>query len=145
MRFSDEEMANSLIELKKNASPAYGFFAALFALIPAISMYFLFAHMGGALYIMLAIPPAIVGLAARFVGRCYKVKHRLPVGFLGAVVHLVGCYLLQLNPILYLMTPVAFAISVNVSKVKLERVHIWALNQEELGKLNTDNSSQTDT
>lgn len=137
-------MISALIDLKKNAKPIYGLLAAIFALLPGTAMYFFFAEMGGILYVMLAIPPAIVGFTARFVGRCYTFKHRLPVGLVGAVVHLIGCFLLQLNPFIYLMTPVAFVIALTVAKVKLERVHIWALDQEQLGKLNTNNPSQAD-
>ncbi|ALO42768.1 hypothetical protein PP2015_2271 [Pseudoalteromonas phenolica] len=144
LRFSEDEMVSALIALRENEKPVYGFFAAFFALIPAVSMYFLFADMGGALYVMFAIPPAMVGFAARFVGRSYKFKHRLPVGFLGVFAHLVGCYLLSLNPFLYLMAPVAFVISASVAKVKLERVHIWALDQEEMGKINTNKQLNRD-
>ncbi|WP_152614540.1 hypothetical protein [Pseudoalteromonas luteoviolacea] len=138
MRFSEKEMISALIELKENEKTCLWLLCCIFFFDPAVSMYFLFAEIGGALFIMLAIPPAVVGFAARFVGRSYKLKHRLPVGCLGALVHLVGCYLLSFNPFIYLMAPVAFVISASVAKVKLERVHIWALDQEELGKINTN-------
>ncbi|KZN62236.1 hypothetical protein N473_19860 [Pseudoalteromonas luteoviolacea CPMOR-1] len=42
------------------------------------------------------------------------------------------------TPFIYLMAPLAFVISASVAKVKLERVHIWTLDQEELGKINTN-------
>jgi hypothetical protein len=43
--------------------------------------------------------------------------------------------LLGLSPLIYLLTPVAFGISMYLAKIKLEAVHIWAIKQEELGQL----------
>ena len=84
---------------------------------------------------MLVLPPAVVGLFARFTGRTYKTKHRLLIGAVGAIVHIAGCMLLGLSPLIYLLTPVAFGISMYLAKIKLEAVHIWAIKQEELGQL----------
>ena len=92
--------------------------------------------MGSVLYLMLALPPAVVGLFARFTGRTYKAKHRIIIGVVGAIVHIGGCILLGLNPLIYLLTPVAFFISMHLAKIKLGRVQLWAIKQEELGQLN---------
>jgi hypothetical protein len=144
LRFSQEEMLEALDEINKNQKPLLAFFAALVGAVPAIVLYFFFAQMGGVLYIMLALPPALVGLFARFVGRTYKAKHRISVGFVGALVHVIGCVLLEFNPLIYLLTPVAFGIAMVVSKIKLDRVHEWALDQEETGLLNTNKQINKD-
>lgn len=92
--------------------------------------------MGSVLCLMLALPPAAVGLFARFTGRTYKAKHRIIIGVVSAIVHIAGCILLGLNPLIYLLTPVAFFISMHLAKIKLGRVQLWAIKQEELGQLN---------
>lgn len=56
--------------------------------------------MGSVLYLMLALPPAVVGLFARFTGRTHKAKHRIIIGVVGAIVHIAGCILLGLNPLI---------------------------------------------
>jgi uncharacterized membrane protein HdeD (DUF308 family) len=144
LRFSKEEMLEALDEINKNQKPLLAFLAALVGAVPAIALYFFFAQMGGVLYVMLAIPPALVGVFARFVGRTYKAKHRISVGFIGALVHVIGCVLLEFNPLIYVLTPVAFGIAMVVSKIKLERVHEWALDQEATGLLNTNKPIKRD-
>ena len=144
MRFSQEEMLEALDEINKKQKPLLAFFAALVGAIPAVALYFFFAQIGGVLYVMLAIPPAIVGLFARFVGRTYKAKHRVSVGAVGVLVHIIGCVLLEFNPLIYLLTPVAFGVAMVVAKIKLERVHEWALDQESTGLLNTDKKVKAD-
>jgi VIT1/CCC1 family predicted Fe2+/Mn2+ transporter len=138
LRYSNEEMEKALAEINRNQKPVLAFFASLVGAVPAIAMYFFFAQMGGVLYLMLALPPAFVGLFGRFVGRTYKIKHRVSVGIVGAFVHIIGCLLLQFNPLIYLLTPVAFLIAMSVAKIKLERIHSLAILQADLGKLNAN-------
>lgn len=138
MRYSNEEMEGALAEINSNQKPVLAFFASLVGAVPAIAMYLFFAQMGGAIYLMLAVPPAFIGLFARFVGRTYKAKHRIPVGIVGAFVHIIGCLLLQFSPLIYLLTPVAFMIAMSVAKIKLERIHSQAILQADLGKLNVN-------
>ena len=138
MRYSNEEMENAFAEINRNQKSVLAFIASLIGAVPAIGMYFFFAQMGGVLYLMLALPPAIVGLFARFVDRTYKAKHRISVGIVGALVHVAGCLLLQFNPLIYLLTPVAFFIAMSVAKIKLEHIHGLAIIQASLGKLNAE-------
>ncbi|KAA3649536.1 MAG: hypothetical protein DWP95_02040 [Proteobacteria bacterium] len=113
-----------------------GFFAALVAAVPALAVYLFFGQMSVILVLFLALPPLMIGYAAQFVGRCYKIKHRLPIGVLGASAHIFGCVVLQVHPFYYLLTPIAFMLSVMVAKVKLKRVDIWAIEEYEMGKIN---------
>lgn len=138
MRYSKEEMERALAEINSNQKPVLAFFASLIGAMPAITMYLFFAQMGGAIYLMLVLPPAFVGLFARFVGRTYKIKHRISVGIVGASVHVIGCLLLLFNPLIYLLTPVAFVIAMSVAKIKLERIHSDAILHADLGKLNAN-------
>ncbi len=138
MRFTNEEMEAAYTEINEKADPKRAFGGALAGVIPALVLYFIFAMMGGLLWVMLALPPMVIGFFARFVGRTYKHKHRLPVGAVGAIVHVLGCFLLGLNPMAYLLAPVAFGIAMVTAKIKLYRVHIWALDMAEQGKINTD-------
>ena len=133
MKYSKEEMIAALNDINKNQKPVLAFFASIVGAIPAIALYFFFAQMGGLLYIFLALPPLIVGFFARYVGRTYKAKHRISIGVVGALVHIVGCFLLQLSPLAYLLTPVAFGIAMSVAKIKLEYIHELALDQKGLG------------
>ncbi|RVT48176.1 hypothetical protein EMM73_02470 [Rheinheimera sediminis] len=138
MRYSNEEMENALAEINRNQKPVLAFIASLIGAVPAMGMYFFFAQMGGVLYLMLALPPAFVGLFARFVGRTYKAKHRISVGIVGALVHVAGCLLLQFNPLIYLLAPVAFFIAMSVAKIKLKHIHGLAIIQANLGKLSAE-------
>lgn len=135
MRYSKEEMVKALNEINSNQKPVLGFFAALVGAVPAIAMYLFFSQAGAILYLMLALPPAIVGLFARFVGRTYKIKYRIPVGVVGALVHVAGCMLLQFSPLVYFLTPVAFLIAMSVSKIKVGHIHSLAMIQYDLGNL----------
>ncbi len=94
--------------------------------------------MGGAFYIMLALPPLMVGFAAKFIGRTYSMKHRMAVGLVGVLVHILGCYLLQVSPIIYILAPVAFAIAFTAARVKLEPIQSHALASAKFGKIGTD-------
>jgi len=132
LRYSKEEMIAALDEINKNQKPGLAIAASLVGAIPAIAIYFFFAQMGGLLYVFLALPPAIVGFFARYVGRTYQSKHRIPVGVVGAIVHITGCILLGLNPLIYVLTPVAFGIAMSVAKIKLEYIHELALDQKGL-------------
>ncbi|MEM7422051.1 MAG: hypothetical protein AAF364_20415 [Pseudomonadota bacterium] len=136
MRFTDEEMIAALQELNAKQKPMQGLFGAIIGAFVGFVFYLFISQMGAAIIIMLAVPPASIGLFARFTGQMYSLKYRLPVGAIGALLHIFGCYMLGLTPLAYILTPVAFIIAVTLSKVKLERVHIWAISQEEIGKLN---------
>lgn len=138
MKYTTEELETSYSEIKKNANPIYAFFGALIGALPAVALYFFYGEMGGALYIMLALPPLIVGFAAKFIGRTYSIKHRLAVGIIGALVHILGCYLIQFSPIIYMLAPVAFAIAFTTAKIKLEPIQSHALASANFGKIGTN-------
>ena len=136
MRYSKEEMEAALQKLNQKQKPVFGLLGALIGAFVGFVIYMLIAEMGGAIILMLAVPPAAVGFFARFTGQMFKLKYRLPVGIIGGVLHIIGCYMLGLNPLFYLFTPVAFGIAITLSKITLERIHVLAITQQEMGKLN---------
>lgn len=135
MRFSIEEMEAAFTEINEHANPLLAFLGALSGSLPAIMVYFLFTEMGGVLLVLMFLSPLIIGYFARFVGRTYKAKHRLAVGFVGATVYILGCVIFGMNPLMYLLVPVAFGIAMSTAKIKLYRVHEWAIEWEQNGKL----------
>ncbi|AQS37348.1 hypothetical protein Sps_02190 [Shewanella psychrophila] len=135
MRYKQEEMEEAYAEISQNENPKGAIFGALIGALPAMLLYFVFALIGGHFILLLALPPTVIGIFSRFVGRTYRHKHRLPVGAIGALAHIVGCALLGSSPLLYLLTPLAFFISMSVAKIKLKEVHDWAIYQADLGRL----------
>lgn len=135
MRFSKQEMQEALKEINQNEKPLMTIIGALIGVVPAIIMYYYFSKMGGVLFLMLAIPPFIVGMFSRVLGCAYKLKYRIPVGVIGACIHIFGCWYLGLSPLVYLLAPVAFTIALMISKVKLSPVHEWAIDQDQYGRL----------
>lgn len=135
MRFSIEEMEAAFTEINEHANPVLAFLGALSGSLPAIMVYFLFMEMSGVLVILMFLSPWIIGYSARFVGRTYKAKHRIAVGFVGATVYIFGCILFAMNPLMYLLVPVAFGIAMSTAKIKLYRVHEWAIEWQQNGKL----------
>ena len=135
MRYTQEEMQLAYDDISRKTKPMGAIFGALVGVIPALALYLFFSVIGGHYLLLLIIPPAVIGFFARFVGRTYKLSHRIPVGLIGAIVHIIGCYIMGGSVIVYALTPVAFGISVIVAKTKLEEVHEWALYQAEIGKL----------
>lgn len=135
MRFSIEEMEAAFTEINEHANPLLAFLGALSGALPAIMVYFLFMEMGGVLLILMLFSPLLIGYFARFVGRTYKAKHRVAVGFVGVTVYILGCVLLGMNPLMYLLVPVAFGVAMSTAKIKLYRVHEWAIEWEKNGKL----------
>ena len=144
MRFSKQEMQEALNEISQNEKPLMAIVGALIGAVPAIAMYYYFSKMGGVLSVMLAIPPFIVGIFSRFMGCTYRFKHRVPAGIVGAIVHVIGCLLLGFNPLVYLLTPVAFAIDLITAKIKLAAVHEWAIDQKNFGILDKEPPSESD-
>lgn len=140
MKYSIEELEVAFAEVSKNSNPLYAFVGAVIGALPGLALFFLFGEMGGALFIMLALPPIMIGLFAKFIGRTYEVKPRISVGIVAAALHVLGCYLIGFGPIIYLLTPVAFAVAFTFAKVKLEGIHASAVTAAEFGKLNTSQS-----
>ncbi len=143
MRYTHEEMELALTELTKNAKPMHGFVAALFACIPTAALCYVISTMAAIPLVVLIIPPLIIGLTARFVGRTYRIKHRLPIGIIGAAMYLLYWGVLQLNPAFTLLLPIAFYISFFTAKIKLKPVDIWALEEQELGAFDTKTASNS--
>jgi hypothetical protein len=127
VRYELEEMEDAYAEISKNENPKGAIFGALVGAIPAMLLYYVFALMGGHFILLLALPPALIGLFSRFVGRTYRHKHRLAVGAIGALIHIIGCALLSGSLLLYLLAPLAFYISMTVAKIRLKEVHEWAI------------------
>lgn len=137
MRYTHEEMELALAELTKNAKPMHGFVAALFACMPTTALCYVISTMTAIPLVTLIIPPVIIGLTARFVGRTYYIKHRLPIGMIGAAMYLISLGILQLNPAFTLLLPITFYIAFSTAKIKLNPVDIWALEGLELGTFGT--------
>lgn len=135
MKYSLEEMEEALKQLDANAKPMLGLTGALIGFMPAIAVLWVMAHMQLILIVMLAIPPFIIGYFAKFLGRCYRAKHRLAAATLGAICHVIGCYLLGISILFYILTPVAFAVAMVTAKIKLQDIHELAFIQKDLGKI----------
>ena len=135
MRFSNEEMIEALITLRQKMEPGYGFMIAYLAMVPAIAFYFAIGFTGKVYFITLFLPPLIIGFAARFVGQTYLFMHLFPIAVLGTFVYFFGCFILGLDIIYYLASPIAFLVTYMAAKKKLAQVHIWALDQEAMEKI----------
>jgi len=129
-------MEEAYAQIRQNESPKGAILGAVIAIVPALLLYFVFVLIGGHFILLLALPPALIGLFSRFIGRTYRHHHRLPVGAIGALVHVLGCVLLGASPLLYILTPLAFFIAMSVAKIPLQEVHEWAITQADFGKLN---------
>lgn len=141
MRYSMEEMQVAYDELNRKERPFVAFGGAIGGALPASALYLLFALLGGVFLFMLLVPAAVIGLFARYTGFPYRLKARIPIGLLAMLLHCVGCWLLQLNPLAYLLGPVCAAVAISASKVKLSRVQEFAIGQAEIGKLSPDKPS----
>lgn len=51
------------------------------------------------------------------------------------LLHLAGCWLLQLNPFMSLLAPVCAGVAICTAKVKLDQLQEFALGQAEIGLL----------
>lgn len=142
MRYSMDEMQEAYDELNRKERPIVAFGGAIGGALPASALYFLFGQMGGVFLLMLLLPAAVIGLFARYTGFPYRLRPRLPIGLLAMVLHFAGCWLLQLNPLVYLLGPVCAGVAISVSKVKLSRVQEFALGQAEVGKLSPNKPIQ---
>ncbi|MDP5143937.1 hypothetical protein ORJ00_14410 [Rheinheimera baltica] len=142
MRYSIEEMQDAYDEINRKERPLVAFGGALGGALPAAALYFLFAQIGGIFLPMLLMPAAVIGIFARYTGFPYRLKPRIPIGILAMVFHFAGCWLLQLNPFVYLLGPVCAGVAISVSKVKLSRVQEFAIGRAEIGKLGPNKSIQ---
>ena len=138
LKYTKEELELALTEVSDNADPVYAFVGAMVGGIPAIVLYLFFSQMGGIFFIMLILPPFMIGYAAKFMGRTYTIKHRIPVGLTAAFIHVLGSYLAQFDFLIFILTPVTFAIAFTIAKVKLNSVQSWAIAEADFGKLNID-------
>lgn len=142
MRYSLEEMQHAYDELVRKERPLFAFGGAIGGALPAAALYFLFGQMGGVFFFMLLLPPAVIGVFARYTGFPYRLRARIPIGLLAMVVHCVCCWLLQLNPLVYLLAPVCAGVAIATSKVKLSRVQELALDKAEMGQLETKKQNE---
>ena len=134
--FSLEEALIAYNEINANAKPIYGFLSALVAAVPSVIYYFLLPEIGIARIPseLAAIPPLAIGLTARFVGRVFKLSHRIPIGFVSMIVYGIGCYFV-LDATMWIGLPASFVAGVSFSKIRLERIHHFAFDQIELGRI----------
>lgn len=135
MKYSIEELQTAYRQLTQQQRPWIAFGGAIGGAMPAAALYVVFATMGGMYLWMLLLPAAIMGWFARFAGAPYQLKARLPVGVLAAALHLLGCWLLQLSPLAYLLAPVCAVVAMSCAKIKLSMLQQHALLQAHLGKL----------
>ncbi len=134
MQYSQPELQQTHEALKKAASPVGAAIGALMGAIPAIATYAFFTQMGAILYVFLLIPPVIIGLAAQFTGRVYRIEHRVVVGIVASAVH-VGCvYYFGYKPFLYFLVPIFFFTALSVAKRRLNRIESIAVDMEAEGR-----------
>ncbi|RUO29573.1 hypothetical protein [Aliidiomarina soli] len=138
MKYSIEEMQHAYAELNKKERPLAAFFGAIGGALPVAALYLLFGEMGGVLAVMLLLPPVVIGLFARYTGFPYRLKVRLPIGLIAMILHIAGCWLLQLNPLLYLLAPVCAGIAISMSKVKLSKLQDLAIDRAKMGGLGVE-------
>ena len=53
------------------------------------------------------------------------------------IIHIIGIFILQIHPLLYLLAPVASGIAIIVAKKKLTKLENIALDKAELGKIHS--------
>lgn len=134
MKYPKEEMETAYQQLVQREKPLYTFLGALAGLPPAAAFYLLLGTGGWVLIVMLLVPPAIIGLFARYIGSPFRLKPRVPVGIIAFVLHLVGCYFLGLS-LSYLLAPVAGIVAVTLSRVRLNDLEKFAIGHAELGNI----------
>ena len=135
MKYSTDEMQNAYNEMAQKERPILAFVGAIAGSLPAAALYFLMGQMGGVFLLMLLLPAAVIGIFARFTGFPYRLKPRLVIGALAFILHILGCWALQLNPLAYLLAPACAGVAIITSKVKLSRIQEFTLGQVEIGKL----------
>jgi hypothetical protein len=135
MKYSIEELQTAYQQLTQKERPWIALGGAIGGAMPAAALYFVFGSMGGFYLWMLLLPAAIMGWFARFAGSPYQFKARVPVGVLAALLHLLGCWLLQLSPLAYLLAPVCAVVAISCAKINLSSMQQYALLQAHLGKL----------
>lgn len=141
MKYTNLELQQAYDELVKIQSFTKTVIGALIGTVFACGVFFFFAQMQGLLVIFLAIPPVLIGFFAKLFGQPYEVKPRIVVAVLAFILHIFGCYYLQLFPLFYLFAPIAAGIAFIVSKIKLTRIENVALDMAELGRIK--HNSQT--
>ncbi len=135
MKYSKEEMEAAYQQLIQRERPLYTFLGAIAALPPAAAFYLFLGSGNWVLIVMLLVPPAIIGLFARYIGSPFRLKPRVPVGIIAFVLHVAGCYILGLS-LSYLLAPVAATVAVVLSRVRLNDIEKFAIGHAELGNIN---------
>ncbi|WP_417358550.1 hypothetical protein [Gallaecimonas pentaromativorans] len=138
MSYSDIELKRAYQELIDKENIMAAFLGGIGGAIPGAAIFYLIGLMHGFLLIMLVIPPALIGISARFTGYPYHFKTRLPLGLLAAALHIAGCWYLQLSPLFYLVAAVAFVEAVSFSKITPTREQEAALTNLSIGRLKLD-------
>ena len=138
MLFSNEEMKTAYEELIRKESPSGAILGAFIGSIPAACVYLLIEDIRIAAILLFLLPPLIVGVTAKFLGKTHKTKHRIPVGSIAVCLHITGCFYLELNPLYYLLTPLIFGISFVSARIHLNRVDEWALEFLPILEFNSD-------
>lgn len=138
-----EEMQSAYNELNRKEQPFIAFGGAIGGTFPAIALYFLFGYIGGIFWFMLLFPAAVIGVFARYTGFLYRFKPRIPIGLLAMALHFGWCWLLQLNPLVFLLGPVCAGVAISTAKVKLTRVQDLAIDHAKFGRLNSNKLSQS--
>lgn len=134
MKYSKEDMEAAYQQLVQREKPLHTFLGALAALPPAAAFYLLLGTNSWVLIVLLLVPPAVIGLFARYIGSPFRLKPRIPVGIVAFVLHVAGCYVLGLG-LSYLLAPVAGIVAVSLSRVRLNDLQEFAVGHAELGNI----------
>lgn len=134
MKYSQEDMEAAYKQLIEREKPLYTLLGALAALPPAAAFYLFLGSGSWVLIIMLVVPPAIIGLFARYIGSPFRLKPRIPVGIIAFALHVIGCYVLGLS-LSYFFAPVAGIVAVILSRVRLNDMEKFAIGHAELGNI----------
>ena len=134
MKFTEQEIQQTYNELNQTASPWGALVGALMGSIPAIAMYAFFVHIGGILYVFLLIPPAMIGFAAQFTGRVYRVEHRIPVAVIACLVYSASIHYFNYRGWLYFLTPIVFTTALVTAKRRLNQIQDWVVDMQAEGR-----------
>lgn len=138
MKYTQEELHKTHQELLSASQPKAAIVGALVAAVPAFFMYQVFVEMGHILLLMILTPALLIGFAAQFMGRVYRMKDRIPIAVIAVALHLTAVYLMGYYPRYYAVTPFVFMVAVLVAKRPTNRIQNLVIELEKEGRMSDD-------
>lgn len=135
MRFSEEDMIESLRAMESGENRLMASAGTSLGLLLSIPVYVLFYYMETILVVFLFIPGFLIGYGTRFLGRPYTLMPRALAGIAAFILHIIGVYFVGLPEMIYLLAFVNAGVAMYFSKIKLSRLDEAALFNQKRGKI----------